>query len=187
MKKGEKMMKKYKMQLIEAAVIIAVIIMCFTIVWNTRNKAISLEEAVKTARSDMQVQEKKRIDLVYNLADCVKKYDKHEAEVLTSLANERNKNGDMENTSTIIKAVAEAYPELKSSEQYKILMMELTTLENEISQYRTAYNKAVERYNRYTRKTIQEIFLNWTGYEKQEYERLNFDATEDAPQNLFGE
>lgn len=179
-------MKKWKMVLIVAAGILAVMAMCFLGVQSAKNKAVALEEAVETARSDIQVQEKKRVDLVYNLADCVKQYDKHEAEVLQGLAASRQ-NGDLENVSTSIRAVAEAYPELKSSEQYKTLMLELTTLENEISQYRTAYNKSVERYNRYTRKYLTEMFLNWTRYEKQEYKRLDYGTPSDAPQDLFGE
>lgn len=40
-----------------------------------QNKAITLEEQVNTAQSDIEVQEKRRVDLVYNLADCVKQYD----------------------------------------------------------------------------------------------------------------
>lgn len=167
--------------------IIALGIMGFLGVQSVNNKAITLEEAVETARSDIQVQEKKRIDLVYNLADCVKQYDTHEAEILKNLAGSRTQGGNIENISISINAVAEAYPELKSNEQYKMLMLELTTLENEISQYRTAYNKAVERYNRYTRKFLSELFLSWTGYEKAEYTRLDYDAPSDAPQNLFGE
>lgn len=180
-------MKNVKMLLISAAGVFALVLMCIFGVQSVRNKAVQLEEQVETAKSDIQVQEKKRVDLVYNLADCVKQYDKHEAEVLQNIADSRGKNGNIENVTTSIQAVAEAYPDLKSNEQYKTLMIELTTLENEISQHRTAYNKAVERYNGYTRKFIQEIFLEWTGYEKQEYKRLEFDVPADAPQNLLGE
>lgn len=180
-------MEKLKIGLISVAAIIALAGMCVLGVQSTRNKAVTLEEAVETAKSDIQVQEKKRVDLVYNLADCVKQYDQHEAEILQSIAESRGKNGKIENVTTSIQAVAEAYPELKSDEQYKTLMLELTTLENEISQYRTAYNKSVERYNGYTRKFLQEMFLNWTGYEKQAYQRLDYGAPVDAPQNLFGE
>ena len=180
-------MKSFKTGLIVAAGIIAVIIMGVLGVQSSKNKAITLEEAIETAKSDIEIQEKKRVDTVYNLADCVQQYDKHEAEVLQSIANSRNSSDDIEQVSTSIKAVAEAYPELKSSEQYKTLMLELTTLENEISQYRTAYNKAVEQYNRYVRKFPQQTFLGWTGYEKRKYERLEYNAPEDAPQNLFGE
>lgn len=49
-------------------------------VQSLQNKAVALEEQVNTASSDIKVQEKRRVDLVYNLADCVKQYDKHEAE-----------------------------------------------------------------------------------------------------------
>lgn len=180
-------MKNLKTGLIVAAGVMTVIIMCILGVYSSKNKAVSLEEAVQTASSDIEVQEKKRIDLVYNLADCVKQYDKHEADILKEIAGSRSQNGDIENVSTSIQAVAEAYPELKSNEQYQTLMLELTTLENEISQYRTAYNKAVERYNSYTRKFPQEIFLGWCGYEKQQYDRLEYGAPSDAQQNLFGE
>lgn len=178
-------MKKWKQPIIIGVGIVAIVIVIFLGVQHSRNKAISLEEAVETAKSDIEVQEKKRIDTVYNLADCVKQYDEHEAEVIENIAESR-KSGDIENATTSIEAVAEAYPELKSNMQYNTLMLELTTLENEIAQYRTAYNKAVERYNRYTRKFLTEIFLDWTSYEKIDYSRLEYNASEDAPQDLFG-
>lgn len=178
-------MRNWKAVIIAIAGIIAIVGMGFLGIQSSRNKAISLEEAVETAKSDIEIQEKKRIDLIYNLADCVKQYDKHEAEVLENIADSRE-SGDIENVATSIKAVAEAYPELKSNMQYNTLMLELTTLENEIAQYRTAYNKAVERYNRYTRKFLTEIFLDWTSYEKIDYSRLEYNASEDAPQDLFG-
>ena len=180
-------MKNWKTTLIIIAGIVTFMAMIFTGTLSTRNKAITLEEAIETARSDIKVQEKKRADLVYNLADCVKEYDEHEAKVLEEIAGSRKQDEEIENVSTSIKAVAEAYPELKSNEQYKNLMNELTTLENEISQYRTAYNKSVERYRKYIRMFPQKLFLEWAGYEKQEYERLEYDAPEDAPQDLFGE
>ncbi|MGN0405314.1 MAG: LemA family protein [Bariatricus sp.] len=180
-------MKNKKMILIIVAGVLAVLLMAFTIIMSIRNKAISLEEAIETAESDIEVQEKKRVDLVYNLADCVKEYDEHEAKILEEIAESRKQDAEMENVSTSIKAVAEAYPELKSNEQYKNLMNELIILENEIAQYRTAYNKLVEKYKRYVRKYPQELFLEWMGYEIQEYKRLEYDAPEDAPQDLFGE
>ena len=180
-------MKNKKMTLIIIAGVLAVILMAFTIIMSIRNKAISLEEAIETAESDIEVQEKKRVDLVYNLADCVKEYDEHEAKILVEIAESRKQDAKMQNVSMSIKAVAEAYPELKSNEQYKGLMNELTILENEIAQYRTAYNKSVEKYKRYVRKYPQKIILEWMGYENQDYKRLEYDAPKDAPQDLFGE
>ena len=72
------------------------------------------------------MQEKRRVDLVYNLADCVKQYDKHEAETLTAIVEGRGKATSIENVTTAIAAVTEAYPELKSNENYKELMNELS-------------------------------------------------------------
>lgn len=101
-----------------------------------QNKAITLEEQVNTAQSDIEVQEKRRVDLVYNLADCVKQYDKHESETLKAVVEGRGSAGDIENVTTAITAVAEAYPELKSNENYKTLMNELSMTENLIAEHR---------------------------------------------------
>ena len=72
--------------LIIIACIVFALLLIFFFIQSTRNCAITLEEAVKTATSDVKVQEKRRIDLIYNLVDCVKNYDAHEAEVLSGLA-----------------------------------------------------------------------------------------------------
>ena len=71
-------MKNWKLSAIILGSVLAVILMCVTGVQWSQNRAISLEEAVYTAESDIKVQEKRRVDLVYNLSDCVKQYDKHE-------------------------------------------------------------------------------------------------------------
>lgn len=77
-------MNKWKLVLIILVGILAVILLCVFGVQGAQNTAFSLEEQVNTAQSDIKVQEKRRVDLVYNLADCVKQYDKHEAETLTA-------------------------------------------------------------------------------------------------------
>lgn len=69
-----------KVVLIVAAGIVAIILLSVFCVQSSQNRAFALEEQVNTADSDIKVQEKRRVDLVYNLADCVKQYDKHEAE-----------------------------------------------------------------------------------------------------------
>ena len=129
-------------------IVAAFVLLIAGIFVSTNNRAVSLEEQVFTADSDIQAQEKRRTDLIYNLADCVKEYDKHEAETLLNVVEARGNNGsttDIENVTTSIAAVAEAYPELKSNENYKELMNELSTTENMILQYRTAYNNEVRR------------------------------------------
>ena len=175
----------WKLPLIIGAGVIAIILFCVFGVQSSQNKAIALEEQVNTAASDINVQEKRRVDLIYNLADAVMQYDKHEAETLKAIAEGRGSTGSIENVTTAITAVAEAYPELKSNENYKTLMNELSMTENLIAEYRSNYNKSIKEYNRYVRKFPTRIFLNMLGYEVMEYEYLNYNVSSDAPQNLF--
>ena len=114
-------------------------------------------------------------------------YDKHEADTLTAIIEGRGSTGDIENVTTAITAVSEAYPELKSNENYKELMNELSITENLIAEYRSNYNRQIKEYNRYVRKFPTRIFLDILGYEIQEYSYLDYDAPVDAPQNLFEE
>jgi LemA protein len=177
----------WKLALIVIAGIIAVVLLGVFCVQGAQNKAFSLEESVNTALSDIEVQEKRRVDLVYNLADCVMQYDKHEAETLKAIVEGRGSTGDIENVTTAIAAVSEAYPELKSDALYKELMNELSMTENLIAEYRSNYNKQVKAYNRYVRKFPTRTFLDILGYEVMDYSYLEYNAPSDAPQDLFGE
>lgn len=177
----------WKLALIVIVGIIAIVMLCVCWVQGAQNKAFSLEEQVNTAMSDIKVQEKRRVDLVYNLADCVMQYDKHEAETIKAVVDGRGPAGDIENATTAITAVSEAYPELKSNENYKEFMHELSITETLIAEYRSNYNKQVKAYNRYIRKFPTRLFLDWCGYEALEFEYLDYDAPVDAPQDLFGE
>ena len=73
--------------------VIAVIVIGIFIVQGSQNKAISYEEQISTAQSDINVQEKRRGDLIPNLVDCVKEYDKHEYETLMAVIEARQSNG----------------------------------------------------------------------------------------------
>ncbi len=180
-------MKNWKLLLIIVGTVLFVILGCVFGVQSAQNRAISLEESVYTAKSDIKVQEKRRVDLIYNLADCVKQYDKHESEILAGLADGMSKGNSVEDVDTAIAAVTYAYPELKSNENYKQLMNELSITENMIAQYRENYNKSVTVYNRYVKKFPARVFLDWTGYEILEFERLDYQAPADAAQSLFEE
>ena len=73
-----------------------------------QNKAISLEEQVYSAASDIEVQEKRRADLIPNLVECVKAYDEHEYETLMSIVVARGKTAEgSAEIQTLISAVAE--------------------------------------------------------------------------------
>lgn len=180
-------MKKWKLVLLITAAVVFVGAAGVYGVQSSQNKAIALEQAVEMAESDIHVQEKRRIDLLPNLVDAVKQYDKHEAEVLQAIVDGRGGAAGIENVSTAISVVAEAYPELKSNENYRQYMTDLATTENLIAQYRSNYNKQVGAYRRYVKGFPARIFLDWTGYERMEYELLDYDAPVDSPTNLFGD
>lgn len=118
-------------------------------------------------------------------------YDKHEAETLIGVVEARGENGgnaDIENVSTSIAALAEAYPDLQSNENYKELMNELSTTENMILQYRTSYNNEVRTYNKFVRKFPNKQILSIMGYEVINYTYLEYSEADRAPvSNLFGE
>lgn len=180
-------MKNFKLPLLllAAGAAIAVLIMFWT--QSFQNTALSLEEQVHSAKSDINIQEKRRADLIPNLVDCVKAYDKHEYETLMGVIEARGVNNDeaAEEIKTMINAVAEAYPELQSNDNYKELMNELATTENLIARYRENYNKQIKEYSKYVRKFPNRILLDTTGYEVQEFEYLEYNVSSDAPTNLF--
>lgn len=177
----------WKLPLIIIGVVIAIILMCVFGVQSAQNRAISLEESIYTADSDIKVQEMARVSKVYNLADCVKQYDSHESETLTSLAESMSKGNNVDNVQTAIAAVTYAYPELKSSDNYQTLMKELALIENTLAQYRENYNNCVNKYNRYVKGFPTRYFLSWTGYERKNFERLDYQAPVESPTNLFGD
>lgn len=176
----------WKLPIIIGVGIVAVVFACIFGVQSSRNKAIALEEAVYTADSDIKVQEQARVSKVYNIADCVKSYDAHEYETLTGLAESMSKGNDVDNAELAISAITYDFPELKSSENYQTLMKELALIENTLAQYRENYNDAVKNYNRYVKGFPTRTFLDWTEYEVQTFERLDYGAPVDAPSNLMG-
>ncbi len=180
-------MKNWKLTLIIAAVSIAVIMLGVFAFQGVQNKAISLEEQISTAQSEIKVQEKRRADLIPNLVDCVQAYDEHEYQTLMDVINARGSSSDesVQEIQTMIQAVAEAYPDLKSSENYRELMNELATTENLIANYRSNFNKWVKSYNQYVRKFPNRQVLGILGYEVIDYEYLDYNVSSDAPTNLF--
>lgn len=180
-------MKNFKTFGIFAGVVLAIICFVSFMFITTNNKAITLEEQINGAYSEINVQEKRRVDLIYNLVDTVEDYAEHEKTTFTELADARNQinNGNIEEVQTSLEIVAEAYPELKANENYNQLMTELAVTENKIAQTRTNYNNQVKEYNKFVRKFPNSMILNISGYESLEIEYTNFDVSEDAPTNLF--
>lgn len=178
-----------KVKLIIFGIIMAYIVLNIAIFFGVNNRAVSLEEQVYKANSDIQIQEKRRTDLILNLVDCVKEYDKHEAEVIKAAVEARAADQtEVGNVNTMLQAVAEAYPELKSNENYKELMNELSITENMIAEYRTTYNSQIRAYNKYVRKFPHKQILSVMGYEPIEFNYLEYSETEtQSISNLFGD
>ena len=181
-------MKNYKTLIISIAAIAAVILMMVFAVQGAGNKAIGYEESVQTAKADVDTQLQRRYNVLTELAECVKQYDKHEYETLLAVIEARGSNiseSEAEEVVAQINAVAEAYPELKSQENYKQFMTEIATTENLIANYKQAYNSSIKSYNRYVRKFPSRQFLILIGYEVQSYEYYSTDKTDSDPISLF--
>lgn len=180
-------MKNWKLPLIIIAAVFAVILMFVFAFQGVQNHAIGLEEQITTAMSEIEIQEKRRADLIPNLVDCVQAYDEHEYNTLMAVIEARCANSDEVATEvmTSVNVVAEQYPELKSNENYKQLMTELAATENLIAQTRSNYNSWVTQYNTYVRKFPNSAILNMLGYERQTFAKLEYNASSDAPTNLF--
>lgn len=178
-----------KLVLIIGGIIAAVALLIVGIFASTNNRAIGLEEQILESSAAINVQEKRRVDLVYNLVDTVEQYASHERSTLAELTEARTQAqaGNVEQASVMLNAVAEAYPELKADQTYMQLMTELSLTENMIAQYRENYNYQVRSYNKYVRKFPTRSILGAMGYEVLDFSYTNYDAPEDAPQNLFGE
>lgn len=176
-----------KLMLIIVGIVLAVVLFTVFALNGVPNKAISFEEQITTAQSEIKIQEKRRADLIPNLVDCVKEYDRHEYETLMAVVEARGTSSDssVQEIQTMINAVAEQYPALKSNENYKELMNELSTTENKIAQVRSNYNEWVTKYNSYTKKFPNKQILSMLGYEVTEYQKLTFNVSSDAPTDLF--
>lgn len=166
---------KIKLLITAAAILAAIMIIVGT--YMPRNKAIRLEEHIDSAQSDINVQEKRRADLIPNLVDCVKDYNQHEYETIMAVVEKRGTGTDeaVDEIKTMIAAVAEAYPELKADGNYQNLMLEMATTENLIAGSRENYNQWVRAYNQHIRSFPATLFLNITGYRAKTYEYLQYD------------
>jgi len=175
-----------KTTIIIFAVVVAFVITIFSINVGTKNHAIALEEIAKNAEANVEAQEKRRVDLVYNLVDSVKSYADYEHSTQMDVIAARTADGTIDadgGAAVNIKALAEAYPDLKASTQYIQLMTELAVTENQVFNYRSIYNDAVREYNSYVRKWPASMIIGAKDVVNFKY--LEFDAPSDAPVNLF--
>ncbi|MCB0352977.1 MAG: LemA family protein [Bdellovibrionales bacterium] len=127
------------------------------------NNLVRLKVATENAWSQIDVQLKRRYDLIPNLVETVKGYAKHEQETLEKVIQARNsamsaqQSGDLQSLASAenqlsgtlrqLFALSESYPDLKANENFLSLQEELTTTENKVSFSRQHYNDSVGLYN----------------------------------------
>ena len=132
------------------------------------NKFVTLKERVANAWSQIEVQLKRRYDLIPNLVNTVKAYAKHEQETFEKITQARSQainaqsvkeqaqaESQLTNTLKSLFAVAESYPELKADANFRNLQDELTNTEGKISFSRQFYNDTVQKFN-----TMIKLFPN---------------------------
>lgn len=141
-------------------IIIGILVLIVLYVWFTYNSLVVLRERIKEALSSIDVQLKRRYDLIPNLVETVKGYAKHEKGVFEEVTKARTSlmsattpgekakaNNMLSDTLKSLFAVAENYPNLKASENFLQLQEELSDTENKISYSRQFYNSNVLEYN----------------------------------------
>lgn len=148
----------------------------------TYNRLVSLRNRIDNAWSQIDVQLRRRYDLIPNLVETVKGYAAHEREVFEKVTQARAQaisagsvgdQGKAENILTqslrSLFAVSENYPELKASENFKQLQEELAGTEGKIAFARQAYNDSVLEYSNLRQSFPADVLANAFGFGPHEY------------------
>jgi len=196
-------MKKSNIILLVIAVVIVII--CFS-GCSTYNGLVDKQETATTALADVQATYQRRADLIPNLAKTVQAYAKHEKETFEavtkarasvgqikldagSLTPEKMKQfeqaqGQLSEALGKLMVVAERYPELKASDNFHSLQVQLEGTENRINEARQKYNEAVQDYNQAVRRFPNVIFAGMFGFNRMEKFEASAGA-EKAPELNF--
>jgi LemA protein len=174
------------------------------------NKLVALKNRFENSFSQIEVQLKRRYDLIPNLVETVKGYMVHEKGTLEAVIQARNQAvgglkqaaanpGDPAAMHALVAAesglsgalgrlfaLSEAYPDLKANQNMAQLTEELTSTENKVAFARQAYNDSVMQYNTYRQTFPPVVFANMLGH-SQDAELLDFDDAQiaEAPKVSF--
>jgi LemA protein len=164
----------------------------------TYNGLVRLRNRVEAAWAQIDVQLKRRYDLIPNLVETVKGYASHERQTLEAVTAARtasmNAQGPAQQAqaenmlSGALKslfAVAEAYPELKANQNFLQLQEELTGTEGRISYARQFYNDTVQRLNTKIQSFPANVLAGMFGFKEREYFEIEDLATREAPKVQF--
>ncbi len=177
---------------------LVVILLIFFIV--TYNGLIRLRNQVRNAWAQIDVQLKRRHDLIPNLVETVKGYKIHERETLEAVTKARNlaqslasgdvgarskAEGELSSALARLLAVAERYPDLKANQNFLALQEELTSTENKISFSRQYYNDSVLNLNNKAQMFPSNIVASMTGFKLGEFFEVTVAEEKEAPKVSF--
>lgn len=169
--------------------IIGIVVLLLLWALTVYNGLVSKRNRIDNSLGQIEVQTKRRYDLIPNLVETVKGYASHEQQTFERVVQARNaaqsatgpaEQAQAENILTgalrQLFAVAEAYPELRASENFQQLQTELSETENKIAVARQIYNDAVLTYNNAVQVVPGNIVAGMFGFKTREF----FDAPEEA-------
>ena len=192
-------------------VVLAIVVVTALLIVSIFNKLVRLRNRFINAFAQIEVQLKRRYDLIPNLVETAKSYMAHEKETLEAIVNARNAaakglasvasdptnasalaelagaEGILAGTMSRFSMVMEDYPDLKANENMMQLSEELTSTENKVAFSRQAFNDQVMAYNTYKQSFPAMIFANMFGH-SQDASQLDFmDSAEiqEAPKVSF--
>jgi LemA protein len=183
-------------------VILGVIILIALVLIFVYNSLIRLRNRVEEAWSDIDVQLKRRHDLIPNLIETVKGYAKHEKETFENVTEARSQamqaresSGDtgqqaqaenmLTDTLKSLFAVAENYPDLKASQNFQELQRELSDTENKIQAARRFYNNNVMRYRTKIQSFPTNILAKMLNFSSKQYFELEEESEKENPEVEF--
>jgi len=162
------------------------------------NGLVGLRNAVKNAWSQIDVQLKRRHDLIPNLVETAKGYMKHERETLQAITDARSRAmgagsvGEKAQAESALSGaiskfmlVVENYPDLKANQNFLALQEELTSTENKIAFSRQAYNDAVMTYNNKTQMFPSNIIAGMFNFQASEFFQVEDAAERKTPKVDF--
>jgi LemA protein len=177
--------------------ILGVLIVALIVIYNG---LVRLRNQVKNAWAQIDVQLKRRYDLIPNLMETVRGYMKHERETMEAVTNARNlaqklsggsigarSKAETELSSALgrLLAVVENYPDLKANQNFLALQEELTSTENKISFSRQFYNDSVLRLNNQIQMFPSNMVAAMTGFRAEEFFEVTVTAEREAPKVSF--
>lgn len=169
-------------------ILIAVVVLFIVFIWATYNSLVTLKTRIAEALSGIDVQLKRRVDLIPNLVETVKGYASHEKAIFENVTKARSslmKADTMEDKAAAnnmltgalksLFAVAEAYPDLKASANFSDLQRQLEDTEDKIAYSRQFYNSNCLEYNTKLQTFPSNLVASQFGFAKADF----FGATEE--------